>query len=168
MQLCPTVCSYLLLPIRMAAYPWQRNASRNRSNPTVLHTYSSSKVWDSRLQHHLPLVREGTAASYCISVITLTPVLAAYKQKLFYHIQAKGGAMFRNFILFAQPLLYLILLQWTFKLFNSSLSVRILCACEWTARCLVVLGPAGGHTRLQSFCFSCMLSQSMHWYGRCS
>ena len=35
-----------------------------------------------------------------------------------------------NFNLFIQPLLYLILLQWTFKLFNSSLSVRILCSCE--------------------------------------
>ena len=34
-----------------------------------------------------------------------------------------------NFFLFAQPLLYLILLQWTFKLFNSRLSVRIATVC---------------------------------------
>ena len=97
---------------------------------TVLCTYSQGKVWGSRSQHRLPTVREETAVSNRISVITLTPALAAYKQKLFYHIQAKGGAMFRNFILFAQPLLYLVLLQWTFKLFNSSLSVHMLCACE--------------------------------------
>ena len=48
--------------------------------------------------------------SYRISVFTLTPALSVYKQKLFYHIQVKGGAMFGNFILFAQPLLYLVLL----------------------------------------------------------
>ena len=79
----------------------------------------------TRSQHHLPPVCEGTAASNRLSVITLTSALAVYKQKLFYHIQAKGGAMFGNFILFTQPLLYLILLQWTFKLFNSSLSVHV-------------------------------------------
>ena len=75
----------------------------------------------------------------------LTPAVDVYKQKLFYHIQAKGDAMFGNFILFTQLLLYLILLQWTFKLINSSMSVRILCVCEYTVQCLVVLGPAGGH-----------------------
>ena len=53
---------------------------------------------------------------------------------------------------------------------NSSLSVRILCASEWTAQCLVVLqlGTAGGHTRLQSFCFNCWLSQGVQWHVRCS
>ena len=86
-------------------------------------------IWGSRSQHHLPPVCEGTAASNRLSVITLTSALAVYKQKLFYHIQAKGGAMFGNFILFTQPLLYLILLQWTFKLFNSSLSVHIYTVC---------------------------------------
>ena len=99
MQLCPTVCSCLLLPSKMAvahkrlysSYPSQWKASKDCS-------------------------RKGTAASYHISVITMTPALATYKQKLFYHIQAKGGAIFGNFILFAQPLLYLILLHWTFKL----------------------------------------------------
>ena len=138
MQLCPTVCSCLLLPSKMAvahkrlysSYPLQRKASKECS-------------------------RKGTAASYHISVITMTPALATYKQKLFYHIQAKGGAMFGNFILFAQPLPYPPPLD--LQALNSSLSVRILCASEWTAQDLVVLqlGSAGGHTRLQSFCFSC-------------
>ena len=76
-------------------------------------------------------IREGTAASYRISVITLTPALAAYKQKLFNHIQAKGGAMFGNFIFFTQPLLHLILLHWTFKLCNRSLSVATHTMLVW-------------------------------------
>ena len=46
-KLCPTVCSYLLLPSKMAAtherlysfYPLQHNASRDRSSSTILHTY---------------------------------------------------------------------------------------------------------------------------------
>ena len=67
------------------------------------------------------------AVQCAILLITLTLALASYKQKLIYHIQAKGSAMFGKFVLFTQPLLllYLILLQWTFKLFNSSLSVRM-------------------------------------------
>ena len=95
MQLCPTVCSYLLLPSKVAvahsSYPSQWKASRDCSS-------------------------KGTAACYHISVITLTPVLATYEHKLFYHIQAKGGAMFGNFSLFAQCLLYISVLHWTFKL----------------------------------------------------
>ena len=56
-----------------------------------------------------------------------------------------------QFVCTTPTLPYLILLQWTFKLFNSSPSVRILCKCKWTEQYLAMLGPAGGHTRLQSF-----------------
>ena len=47
------------------------------------------------------------AVQCAILLITLTPALAAFKQKLFYHIQVKGSAMFEKFLLFThvQPLL---------------------------------------------------------------
>ena len=77
------------------------------------------------------LKQRNSCLLYHISVITMTPALATYKQKLFYHIQAKGTAMFGNFILFAQPLLYLILLHWTFKL--------LIAACQY-AYCVQVNG----------------------------
>ena len=73
-----------------------------------------------------------------------------YKQKLFYHIQAKGGAMIGNLILFAQSLLSHILLQLTFKLLIAaclyaycvnelcSASCSALC-CWWTYKVAIVL-----------------------------
>ena len=63
----------------------------------------------------------------CYTAHHVDSCASCVQTKLFYNIQAKGSAMFEKFILLTQPLLllYLILLQCTFKLFNSSQSVRV-------------------------------------------
>ena len=61
-----------------------------------------------------------------MSVVTLTPALTAYKKKLFYYVQVKGGMVFENFILFGTP-------YFTSSFYGphtlSHMSVRLQCTC---------------------------------------
>ena len=49
----------------------------------------------------------------------------------------------------------------TFPLFNTRMHTLKVRVCKSTIQCLVMLGHAGGHTKLQSFCSSCRLSQGV-------
>ena len=92
-------------------------------------TVLSKQHTNSKLPICVKLYLFSNLLTYII-VITLTPALPAYKtEAVLPRTGKRWRAMFGNFILFGQPLLYLILFPWTFMLFNSRLSVHIPSTC---------------------------------------